>query len=151
MWAIGYAWRDNSHACINDVNIAQCNLNYMGLVYPIVWTCLRPASACVKGVVNDLWGVCRQLSDEFDSSTGFLTKTGRSVYLLYSTKLSKEKHWQISQFWSHLRNFSPRNLGVPYPPMIDFSIPRNKPVIKVGTTVLSNPDYFTYHYASDQE
>ena len=26
-----------------------------------------------------------------------------------------------------------------------------KPVIKVGTTVLSNPDYFTYHYASDQE
>ena len=32
------------------------------------------------------------------------------------------KHSRILQFWSHLWKFSLQNLGVLYPPMIDFSI-----------------------------
>ena len=47
-----------------------------------------------------------------------------------NTVLYAENFWarelsQISWFESHLRKFSPRNLGVPYPPMLGFSIPRN--------------------------
>ena len=37
------------------------------------------------------------------------------------------KHSQILQFWSHPQKFSPRNLDVPYPPMIGFSFPRKFP------------------------
>ena len=40
----------------------------------------------------------------------------------YSGKLLREKHSQISRFWSHLWKFSPRNLDMPYTPIIGFSI-----------------------------
>ena len=44
--------------------------------------------------------------------------------ILYSGKLSREKTLRISQFESHPRKFSPRNLGMPYPPMLGFCIPQ---------------------------
>ena len=48
-----------------------------------------------------------------------------TVHLLpYSANFRGRKHSRISRFWSHLRKFSPWNLGVPYQPMIGFSIPR---------------------------
>ena len=42
-----------------------------------------------------------------------------------------EKLWTrapASGFWATHESFSPRNLGVPYPPMIGFSVPRKFPV-----------------------
>ena len=41
--------------------------------------------------------------------------------LLQSGKLSRQKTFMNFAVWSHPQKFSPRNLGVPYPPMLGFS------------------------------
>ena len=45
-------------------------------------------------------------------------------YYCIAQNFRGRKHSWTLQFWSHPRKFSPWNLGVPYPPMIGFSIPQ---------------------------
>ena len=50
----------------------------------------------------------------------------RAHYGLYriAENFQGRKHSRISQFQRHPQKFSPQNLDVPYPPMLQFSIPR---------------------------
>ena len=50
------------------------------------------------------------------------------------------KHSQISRFWSHPWKFSPWNLGMPYPPMLGFSILR-KFSLQIGHSYLISESF----------
>ena len=63
--------------------------------------------------------------------------------LPYSGKLLREKIFM--NFAVHLRRFSPLNLGVPYLPMIGFSIPR-KFSLRNGPTLLICESFPLYAY-----